>query len=193
MKTVLYPLLFAFTLIIGCGSEENPLVEQPTPNADSIRCVQAWQQFQLPEDTILTLRYQQPVEIINGSDKMTITVSQIDDFCTEDGQGTTYGCEAKVWLELTLNNKCNYSTRYGLIIGRRSARPLFENFSDFNCRYPLDDLLYDKPASVLLAFHKTVILLNRLTPFAKNLQEFNDLTAIKQKYAVTLWLKKRCF
>ena len=192
MKTLLLPLtIYLMVWMLGCG-QENPVVEPPIPNADSIRCVQAWQKFQLPKDTILTLRYQQPVKIVNGADTMAITVTQIDDWCTEESLKDTDGCEARVKFQMTLNGHCTYQNKYGLMIRPRSAKPTFQNFVDIRCSYYSSDVIYDGPADVVLAFHNTLITLNQLTPFAKNLQEFNDLIANKQKYTVTVWLKKRC-
>ena len=194
MKTLLNFL--TIWIIIGlyaCVPKSNPVIEQPTQNADSIQCAQAWQSFQLPKDTILALHYQQPVKLVNGSDTMTITVVNIDDWCTEESLIDTDGCEARVKLRITLNNHCSYQNKYGLIVRPRSARPRFQNFASFECKHFSSNLIFDGPADSVLAFYNMLILLNQLTPFAKDLAEFNDLTANKQKYIATVWLKKRCF
>ena len=194
MKTTLYFLLFAFVLLSACqsGEVENTL-QAPNPYADSIRCVQNWQRFQIPRDTILTLRYQQPVQLINGADTMRITVSRINDFCTVESEQYTYGCEARVWIDLSLNGQCTYKTKFGLTIIRRNARPVYTDTSILKCSWYAKDLLYDGPADNVLGFYNSLLLVNQLTPFAKDDKEFIDLVTNKQKYSVTVWLKKRCF
>ena len=195
---ILYSLLFCLPMawLLGCG-QENPVIDPPTPNADSIRCVQAWQKFQLSKDTILTLRYQQPVKIINGADTMAITVINIDDQCSEESAKDTYGCDARIKLKMELNRECMYQTNYPLTIGRYGdgrEGPNTITFKDFDCNvhYSRDPVI-NGPVGGVMAFYNTAILFRQLLPFAKNQIELLQLSTNKQDYKATIWLKKRCF
>ncbi|AQG80748.1 hypothetical protein [Spirosoma montaniterrae] len=192
MNRIVGCLLGSLLCLFGCEPANLTSQTEPLINQDSVRCVQTWQKFQLPNDTILTLKYQQPVRLMDGADTMSITVTRIDDFCTEEGEKTTYGCVAKVRLEVSLNNKCVFTSKEGLEIGRRNALPVYTDFSTVKCNWYSNQIVSDPLASSAFVFYNSLILFNRLTPFAKNLQEFQDLTLNKHKYTVTLWLKKRC-
>ena len=194
MKTILYSLLLIAGLFISCSKEKaENTPEAKVETVDSIRCVQAWQNFQLLKDTILTLHYQQPVKLVNSADTMAVTVTRISDVGTQEEERTNDFSEAKVWVQVSLNGKCTYQTKYGLMIRPRSDHPYFEKFGDAGCKHYSSDSIYDGPSDVILVFYNTLVILNQLTPFAKNTQELYDLAANPQKYTVTLWLKKRCF
>lgn len=196
MKTILYPLVIALVGLLSCNKQKGT-PEAKIENVDSIRCVQAWQQFQLPKDTILTLRYQQPIKIINGADKMTITVIDIDDFCSEESGKITYGCQVRIKLRVELNGGCSYQTKNQLAIGRYGdgrEGPNTITFKDFDCsvRRSYDPISNDSTGGVL-GFYNSAILFRQLLPYAKNQDELLRLYNNKENYVVTLWLKKRCF
>lgn len=190
---ILWTFLTSYVLIwlIGCGHNDNPILEQPTLNADSIQCVQAWQQFQLPKDTILTLRYQQPVEIVNGKDKMSITVIDIDDGCSEEGSKTTWGCEARIMLKIQLNGACIYQNKYPLTVGRYSDTGYTVTFRDTNCRIGQSSIAMIGPSSIL-SFYNSSVVFRQLLPFAKTQEELQQLFSNKERYVIILALQKRC-
>ena len=198
MKNLLIFLLTCLAVwLISCGGDENPVVQPPTSTADSIRCAQAWQKFQLPNDTILTLRYQQPVKLVNGLDTMAITVINIDDLCSEQSAKDTYGCEALIYLKIQLNGGCIYQTKYPLNIARYGSGdegPHTITFKDFDCNvHYSNDPIINGPSDGILAFYNSAIFFRKLLPFAKTQVELTRLSTDKQQYTITLWLKKRCF
>lgn len=191
MKSLLFPLtIYLMTCLLGCG-QENPVVEPPIPNADSIRCVQAWQKFQIPKDTILTLRYQQPVKIRNGTDTMAITVIDIDDFCSEESAKDTYGCDARIKLKVELNGGCTYQTKYPLTISRYGAGGYSVVFKDLNCKVGDTNAIMNGP-SAIWSFYNCSIIFRQLLPFALTQSELLQLYSNKQQYKVMLSLQKRC-
>lgn len=190
MKTILYALVLGLTAMLACNKQKG-IPEAKIENADSIRCVQAWQQFQLPKDTILNLRYQQPVEIINGSDKMTITVIDIDDRCSEESAKDTYGCEARIKLEIQLNGSCIYQPKYPLTIGRYSGAGYTVTFRDSNCKIGQSTIVMSGP-SAFLSFYNSSMIFRQLLPFAKTQEDLTRLFSNKENYAIILSLQKRC-
>jgi hypothetical protein len=191
--TMIGVISFSFFACIG---QENIGEVVSKPNVDSIKCVEAWQEFILQEDTLLlTLKYKEPYTIQGSKDKLTITLLDILDGCSEESAKITYGCKVEVSLKLQLNNDCEYVTKYPITIGRYSLQHWkFNSIKNLYCNF------LNSKASVVneelqphLLFHNTMITLWKVAPFGKTNAELFEILKTKETYIVSIYLQKRCF
>ena len=190
----LFPNLLRFSLAPGLPPDI-PIPGIPAINVDSLVCDQAWRQFRLAKDSVLTLLYNQETAIVVKSDTLKLKVVAIQDQCSAESAKLTYGCRATVLLSLQLNSNCSYTTVYPLYISRYSTGdgPNLTKITDASCNTNSSTLIRNDPASSALVFYNRLFHFKRLYPFAKTDSELQSFSRNKDIYAIVFYLKVRCF
>ena len=159
-------------------------------------CAKNWQSFVIQQDTMtLFLKYKQPYTLESGNNKLTITVEDISDNCSEESRLVTYICESFIKLKIKLNNDCEYVTKYPIRSSRytyKYDRPdLFKK--KFDCKSLENEAIINIEGSNNLFFYHTIFRLWELIPYTKTDKELLEISQNKEKYTVDIFLQKRCY
>ncbi|GAB4109388.1 MAG: hypothetical protein OHK0057_03960 [Thermoflexibacter sp.] len=196
MKYLGYILIVISVIFYSCASKKARTEEVvPIVNLDSIKCMSEWQNFQLQQDTIfLLLKYQEPYIIESGKDKLTITVVDIIDDCSEESAKITYGCKVEVILKLQLNNKCEYVTKYPISVSRYSLKNGLNSIKQLYCNFLNSSvMIFNEPMTPHLLLYNIMATLWQVAPFTNTEKERLEISKNKGKYEVSIYLQKRCF